>query len=339
MNDQIFARAYWVQEPGKGELVAMPLAEPKAGEVRICTLFSGISLGTERLVFAGDIPVSQYQAMRAPFQDGEFPGPVKFGYANIGQIEEGPKNLLGSLVFCLYPHQDHYVVSLDDVVPVPKTVPAARAVLAANMETAINGLWDAPPVIGGKIVVVGAGVVGCLMAYLVSRVPGVDVQLVDIDLRKAAVAEALGVRFVSVDSVVGEADLVIHASGAPEGLNTALRLAGFEATVLEMSWFGTQTVPLPLGESFHVKRVTLQSSQVGMVGVMQRARWNRGRRLALALDLLADDVFDHLFSGQSQFEDLPTTMERLALDPSGELCHRIIYPGADTHVPECKEVE
>ena len=333
------AWAYWVQEPGRSKLVPMSLAKPAEHEVRIRTLYSAISLGTERLVFSGAVPENQYESMRAPFQDGEFPGPVKYGYSNVGCVEAGPKELIGRVVFCLYPHQDNYVVPRDAVIPVPETVPATRAVLAANMEPAINGLWDVPAVGGSKGIVVGAGVLGCLMAYLVSKIPGGEVQLGDIDSAKASVAKAFGIQFAEPGLASGEADLVIHASGTSDGVAAAFQLAGFEATILEMSWFGTQTVPLPLGESFHVKRVTLQSSQVGVVGVMQRARWNRGRRLALALDLLADDVFDHLFSGQSHFEDLPATMERLALHPSGELCHRIIYPGADMHISACKEVE
>ena len=337
VNSQNDARAFWVQEPGKGELVAMQLPTPKTDEILVRTLFSAISLGTERLVFRGDVPVSQRLAMRAPFQDGHFPGPVKYGYSNVGKVEAGPRNLLGHIVFCLYPHQDRYVVSAKSAVPVPAEVPAARAVLAANMETAINGLWDAPPVIGSKVIVVGAGVVGCLMAYLAGRIPGVEVQLVDTNPEKRAVADALGVRFSGTNSVVGEADLVIHASGAPEGLNTALQFAGFEATVLEMSWFGARIVPLSLGESFHSKRITLRSSQVGAIGATQRPRWSKHRRLVLALELLADDALDCLLSGQSRFGDLPVTMERLAMEPSSELCHRIVYPGADADIFASKE--
>jgi len=337
VNSQNDARAFWVQEPGKGELVAMRLPAPKTDEILVRTLFSAISLGTERLVFRGDVPASQRLAMRAPFQDGHFPGPVKYGYSNVGKVEVGPKKLLGHIVFCLYPHQDRYVVPAESAVPVPAEVPAARAVLAANMETAINGFWDAPPAIGSKVIVVGAGVVGCLMAYLAGRIPGVEVQLVDTNPDKGAVADALGAQFAETNSVTGEADLVIHASGAPEGLNAALQFAGFEATVLEMSWFGAQTVPLSLGESFHSKRITLRSSQVGAVGATQRPRWSNRRRLALALDLLADDALDCLLSGQSRFGDLPVTMERLAIEPSSELCHRIVYPGADADIFASKE--
>jgi len=325
------AWAYWVQEPGRSKLVSMSLAKPAEHEVRIRTLYSAISLGTERLVFSGAVPESQYESMRAPFQDGEFPGPVKYGYSNVGRVEAGPKELIGRVVFCLYPHQDNYVVPQDAVVPVPETVPATRAVLAANMETAINGLWDVPPAVGSKVIVMGAGVLGCLMAYLVSKIPGVEVQLVDIDLAKASVAKAFGIQFAEPGLALGEADLVIHASGTSEGLATAFQLAGFEATILEMSWFGSHTVSLPLGESFHVKRLRLQSSQVGTLGATQRPRWDCRRRLILALDLLSDEMLDKLFSGQSDFENLPSTMEKLTLEPHGHLCHRIVYPGADVN--------
>ncbi len=217
MNNQNDAHAFWVQEPGKGELVAVQLPTPETGEILVRTLFSAISLGTERLIFRGDVPASQRVAMRAPFQDGNFPGPVKYGYSNVGKVEEGPRDLLGQTVFCLYPHQDRYVVSAKSVVPVPAGVPTPRAVLAANMETAINGFWDVPPVVGSKVIVVGAGVVGCLMAYLAGRIPGVEVQLVDTNPEKETVADELGVQFADAGSVAGEADLVVHASGAPEG--------------------------------------------------------------------------------------------------------------------------
>ncbi|MFO1351953.1 MAG: zinc-binding alcohol dehydrogenase [Gammaproteobacteria bacterium] len=318
--------AFWIIAPGVGEIRREPLAIPGPGEVRVRALYSGISRGTESLVFQGRVPRSQYQAMRAPFQAGVFPAPVKYGYANVGLIEDGPPGLGGHTVFCLYPHQSAYVVAADAVLPVPPAVPPARAILAANLETALNGLWDAAPRIGDRIAIVGAGTVGCLSAYLAARIPGCRVELIDIDPAKRQVAQALGVNFRLPDEASVDADLVIHASGDPQGLVTALRLAGFEATVLELSWFGDRSVGLPLGEAFHSKRLTLRSSQVGAVATAQRARWTHRRRLATALELLQDAAFDALISGESVFADLPQTMARLAAQPGGALCHRIVYP-------------
>jgi threonine dehydrogenase-like Zn-dependent dehydrogenase len=290
------------------------------------TLHSGISRGTELLVFRGEVPESEYERMRAPFQEGDFPAPLKYGYASVGVVEQGPPALLGRTVFCLYPHQTHYVVPAEAVHPLPEGLPPARAVLAANMETAVNALWDAAPHIGDRIAVVGAGVVGLLAAWLAGRMPGCEVEVVDTNPGRRAVAEQLGLSFASPQAARPDADLVIHASGKAEGLATALRLAAFEATVLEMSWYGRQAVALPLGEAFHSRRLTLRSSQVGHVAQSQRARWSHGRRLALALALLRDPALDALLTDAAPFDELPAVLARLAAGAPQTLCHRIDYP-------------
>jgi threonine dehydrogenase-like Zn-dependent dehydrogenase len=325
MTDGSRARAFWTVEPGHGEIRAAALRAPGPNEVLVRALKSGISRGTESLVFRGLVPASQHTAMRCPFQEGEFPGPVKYGYASVGRIESGPAELQGQRVFCLHPHQDRYVVPVDAVTLLPDAVSDARGVLAANMETAVNGLWDATPRLGDRVAVVGAGVVGCLVAALAARLPGARVELIDIDTRRASIAAKLGCAFAAPAQATDDADLVIHASGTAEGLATALGLAGFEATVLEMSWYGDRSVPVPLGEAFHSRRLTLRSSQVGAVATAQRARWSPRRRMALALDLLADPVFDGLLTGTSPFEELPATLARLANTPDGVLCHVITY--------------
>jgi threonine dehydrogenase-like Zn-dependent dehydrogenase len=325
VTEALEGRAFWVGAPGRGELRRAVLPSPGPEDVLVRALASGISRGTEALVFRGHVPQSQHAAMRCPFQEGDFPAPVKYGYASVGVVEAGPAGLRGRRVFCLHPHQDRYVVPADAVLPVPDPVPDARAVLAANMETAVNGLWDAAPRLGDRIAVVGAGVVGALMAALAARLPGAQVAIVDVDPAREALAAALGCRFARPEQAQGEADLVIHASGSGEGLATALRLAGFEATVLEMSWYGDRPVAAPLGESFHAKRLSLRSSQVGAVATARRARRSRRQRLALALELLADPVFDRLLTGSSGFADLPRTMARLADDPQGTLCHVVRY--------------
>jgi threonine dehydrogenase-like Zn-dependent dehydrogenase len=286
---------------------------------------SAISRGTETLVFRGEVPPSEWQRMRCPFQEGEFPAPVKYGYAVAGIVEDGPAEFCGRRVFCLHPHQDRFIVPQDAAFVIPDDVPDRRATLAANMETAINGLWDGVPGPGDQIAVVGAGVVGALVGALAARLPGTEVELIDIDPTRAALAGALGCRLVPPQQARGEADLVIHASGAPDGLATALTIAGFEATVLEMSWYGTRIVPLALGGAFHSRRLALRSSQVGAVPAGRRERWSRQRRLALALSLLRDPVFDQLLSGETDFDELPVLMPRLAASSAGVLCHTVRY--------------
>jgi len=321
------AQAFWTAGAMTGELRHATLPEPGDGEVRVRALYSGISRGSEALVFAGQVPESEYQRMRCPFQDGAFPFPVKYGYASVGLVEAGPPELQDQVVFCLYPHQDRYVVPADAVVPLPHDLSAKRAVLGANAETALNALWDAAPRVGDRIAVVGAGVVGVLVAALAARIPGTQVQLVDLDPKKETVARVLDVPFAMPDAAVGGCDLVVHATGKGAGLGTAIGLAGFEATVLELSWYGSGDVPAPLGGAFHSQRLTLRSSQVGAVSPARRARWTHRQRLAKALELLRDPMFGHLVSGESRFDELPQTMRTLAGDPpAGTLCHRIVYP-------------
>lgn len=290
-------------------------------------LHSGISRGTETLVFRGEVPVSEFDRMRAPHQAGDFPAPVKYGYNSVGLVEQGPPDLLGRTVFCLYPHQTHYVVPATAVHVLPSDVPPARAVLAANLETAINALWDAAPRLGDRIAIVGGGAVGLLVAWLAARLPGCQVQLVDTQVARRAIAQQLQVDFALPGDARPEADLVIHASGQSEGLATALNLAAFEATVIELSWYGERPVNVPLGGAFHARRLTLRSSQVGQVATAQRARWDYRRRFALALSLLNDPALDALITDAAPFAELPAVLARLSASRADTtLCHRIDYP-------------
>lgn len=273
----------------------------------------------------GRIPTSERERMRAPFQSGDFPGPVKYGYASVGRVEAGPRELLDRTVFVLYPHQTRYVVPAAAVHVIPDAVPPPRAVLAANLETAINAVWDAKPHVGDRVAIVGGGAVGCLTAWLAGRIGGCSVQLVDVNPCRAGIARALGVSFAEPDAATPDADVVIHASGAPSGLQLALRLAALEATVVELSWFGDQTVPLELGGAFHARRLTIVSSQVGRVATAQRARWDTRRRMQLALTLLADPSLDALVTDESDFDSLPAVMAGLAHQPGDTLCHRVRY--------------
>lgn len=322
---EMAARAFWLLRPGEGEIQPVEIRGPAAGEVLVRTLYSGVSRGTETLVFSGRVPPSQYDVMRAPFQEGEFVGPLKYGYLSVGVVEDGPSELVGRKVFCLYPHQTHYVVPVSAVTPVPDTVPPARAILAGTMETAVNALWDAGPLVGDRIAVVGAGMVGCCVAGVLAGFPGARVQLVDIDPGRAAVAAGIGVEFRTPEEAAGDCDLVVHASANPAGLARSLELLAPEGTVLELSWYGDRSVAVPLGEAFHSRRLTIRSSQVGTVSPAQQGRRGYAERLALALDLLRDPAFDALITGEHRFEDLPEVLPRLASGELSALCLRIVY--------------
>jgi len=319
------ARAFWIAKAGRGEIRTEPLPVATAGDVVVRALYSGISRGTEALVFQGRVPPAEFARMRAPFQAGEFPAPVKYGYASVGEIERGPRGLEGRRAFVLYPHQTKSVVPADAIHVLPPSVPASRAVLAANLETAVNGVWDAGIRPGDRVVVIGGGAVGCLAAWLAGQMPGCDVQLVDVNPKRADTARAFGVRFSGPMAVEGDADVVLHASGSADGLATALLVAGFEATIVELSWYGDRRVPVALGGSFHARRLTLTSSQVGHVAAAQRARWDTRRRMAFALSLLAHDELDVLITGESAFDDLPSAMATLSASPGDAICHRIRY--------------
>jgi threonine dehydrogenase-like Zn-dependent dehydrogenase len=319
------ALAFWLCEPGVGEIRPVPVPEPAVDEVLVRTKRSGVSRGTETLVFRGGVPPSEYDTMRAPFQDGDFPGPVKYGYLSVGVVDEGPRELRGRTVFCLYPHQTAYVVPAHAVALVPDGVPPARAVLAGTVETAVNALWDAAPLIGDRVAVVGAGMVGCCVARLLARVPGVHVTLVDVDAGRAEVAAALGVGFATPGDVAGDRDLVVHASGTSTGLQQSLQLLAADATVIELSWYGDNQVTIGLGAAFHSRRLAIRASQVGAVAAARRTRRTRADRMALALELLRDPAFDVLLTGSSPFPELPEVMARLATGELPALCHTITY--------------
>lgn len=319
------ALAFWVCAPGRGAIRPVPLPDRSPADVLVRTTHSAVSRGTETLVFRGQVPSDQYAAMRAPFQDGEFPGPVKYGYLNVGVVEQGPSALAGRTVFCLYPHQTSYVVPATAVAVVPDGVPPERAVLAGTVETAVNALWDARPLLGDRVSVVGAGMVGCCVARLLARIPGVDVELVDVVESRSEVAAALGVRFRLPAEAGGDRDLVFHTTTTGAGLQQSLSMLGPDGMVLDLSWYGDQTVELSLGGAFHSSRLAIRASQVGAVSVARRGRRSRSQRLALALDLLRDDGFDSIITGSSDFADLPEVMTALADGTLQALCHRIDY--------------
>jgi len=305
------ARALWYVAPGQAELRAATIGDRKPDEVLVRSLYSGLSRGTERLIFEGRVPESEWARMKAPAQEGEFPFPVKYGYSTVGEVEDGPAGLKGKKVFALYPHQERFILPADKVFVLPENVPAKRAVLAANMETALNILWDGNAQPADKIAIVGGGIVGALVAALASRLPGADVTLVDIDPAREKTAKAVGADFALPGQAPEDVDLVIHTTASAEGLTLALKLAGVEATIVEASWFGAGMVNVPLGDTFHSRRLRLVSSQVGNICASRAKRWDMRRRLEAAIRLLADDRLDALVGEEVPFAELPQQLSRL----------------------------
>jgi hypothetical protein len=320
------AQALWYVAPGQAEIREEMLTAPQPGEVRVRALFGALSRGTEALVLAGRVPESEFERMRAPFMGGRFPFPVKYGYATVGQIEEGPEKHLGRTVFALHPHQHHFNIPESAVVTLPQAVPPRRAVLAANMETALNAVWDAAVGPADRVAIVGAGAVGALVAFICSRLIGVEATLVDINEKRAELAQKLAVRFAKPEAARDDCDVVFHASGSAAGLGTALSLAGDEATVLELSWYGDAPVTVPLGGAFHSRRLRLISSQVGRIAVSHRSRWTHHHRLAAAVALLADPCLDALLAPEVGFSDLPRRLPEILDARNGVVCQLISYP-------------
>jgi threonine dehydrogenase-like Zn-dependent dehydrogenase len=289
------------------------------------TLWTGLSRGTERLVFNGLTSSPERERMRAPMQEGDFPYPVKYGYCAVGVVDAGPDALAGRTVFALHPHQNRFIAPANQLIVVPDPAPPRRAVLAANFETALNALWDAGVGPGDRIVVIGAGVVGLLITYLAAALPGTEVTVVDIDPARRAIAELLGAGFEKPLDAPDGADVVFHTSATAAGLACALACAGDEATICEVSWYGDTAVTAPLGLTFHSRRLTLISSQVGQVAPSHRPRWSHRRRLEKALGLLADERLDALFTQEVAFPDLPADLPRLLAPDAPGLATAVRY--------------
>lgn len=321
--------AFWIEQPGVGSLRHEQLPPVREGDVLVRTLYTGVSRGTEASVFGGHVPAGERERMRAPFQAGDFPGPVKYGYLNVGVVGSGPESLVGTTVFTLYPHQSAFVVPAGAVTPVPHDIPARRGVLAGAVETAINVLWDAAPMVGDRISVVGAGMIGCCVARLARGIPGVSVTLVDVDPARAVVADQIGVSFSDVAHAPPDRDIVINTSGSGSGLQLALETVVTDGTVIEASWYGDRPATLMLGADFHSRRLTIRSSQVGAVAPLRRGSRTTRERLVLALELLRDPAFDALLTGESSWRALPEVMASLADGSRNDLCHTIDWRDAE----------
>ncbi|MGC5585184.1 zinc-dependent alcohol dehydrogenase [Ornithinimicrobium sp. W1679] len=321
------ARAYWTVAPGRGEIRTETLPLPGPGEALVRATLSAVSRGTELLVHRGGVPDAVAERMRAPFQVGELPGPVKYGYLSVGVVEDGEAEWVGRRVFCLHPHQDRYVVPVTALTPLPDDLPDRRAVLLGTLETAVNALWDGRPLYGDRVAVVGGGMVGACVAALLGRMPLTRLELVEPDAQRRSLAAALGAVGVTPEEASGDCDLVFHASATSAGLQRSLELLGDEGEVVELSWYGDHPVTLGLGADFHARRLSVRASQVGRVSPHRAARHDHADRRQVAVRAAADERLDALLAGPTPLADLPPLMDRLA-DGAPGLCHLVSYDGS-----------
>lgn len=308
----------WIEAERHAALRTMALPVPRPGQAIVRARWSGISRGTERIVFEGCVPQSEHERMRCPHQEGSFSFPIKYGYALVGEREDALGRDTADTVFVLHPHQERICVDESALYPLPSGVPPRRAILAANMETALNAVWDAGVGPGDNVLVVGLGVIGLLTAYVSAQIIGTSVTAVDINPARAEVANRLGVRFAETAKAPTEQDVVFHASASAAGLALSLRCAGQDAKVAELSWYGERLVEVPFGTSFHSRRLKLISSQVGSMPPDRAPRWSHARRLRAALSLLAAPELDALITSEVAFAELPNQLPSiLAADGPG----------------------
>lgn len=310
------ARAIWYTGDGSG--VALRDANMGTGELLLKTVASGLSRGTERTVAQGMVPRSEWDRMALPTQEGSFALPIKYGYACVARIVQGPPDILNRLVFTMHPHQNLFRAHRDAVHVLPVDLPIRRATLAANMETALNAIWDAQVPNGAPVAVIGGGLIGCLVAYLANRIGKSDVTLIDKIGERAKTASELRVSFATATNRLSPCHTVFHTSGSEQGLKDAIHALDFEGQVVEMSWYGDREISVPLGGTFHAQRLSIRCSQVGHVAPSRRASTTYADRMRTAIGLLDDPALDVLLTHDIAFEnaerDLPL---RLAADADG----------------------
>jgi len=291
---------------------------PATGEVRIQTLFSGISHGSEMMVYRGEIPADLSLDATLPSLQGNFSFPIKYGYASTGRIidvGEGVNGLeAGDLVFAFNPHETCYTVPATVVIKLPEGLDPKHGIFAANVETALNALLDAAPRLGERAVIIGQGVVGLLITQLVRKAGASLIVTSDMYAKRRALSQKAGANLVvdpateSLDDRVYEmtggagADVVIEVSGEPRALNDAIKITAQEGRVVVVSWYGTKRADLALGSDFHRKRLTLRSSQVSNLDPSLAPRWTIARRRQLAASYLSELLLEELISNVVPFE-------------------------------------
>ena len=298
-------KSYWIDKKNKGYFKFGEISSINSNEIVVKTLFSGISYGTEKLVYSGKVPKSQRNLMKCPYQEGDFGNDIKYGYINVGKVVDGDKSYLGNNIFSLYPHQDFYKIPSNEALIIPNKIPLSRCLLIPNLETAINAVWDTLPSAGDRILVIGAGIVGLLTAYLINKIPGVNLFIVDKDPSKRKITKKLGIKFLDTIPKKFDARFIYECTGDHRILNSLKNNITVNSTICVLSWYGDKKSDIALGENFFSKRAKLIMSQVSKISPSRCDLTNQDRR-KIALEILdASNDLDHLIEKKYvKFNDL-----------------------------------
>ncbi|MEM9671559.1 MAG: zinc-binding alcohol dehydrogenase [Bacteroidota bacterium] len=315
--------ALWHLSERESSIRSQSLPPLKTDECLIESLFSLVSSGTETLVANGQVPAELQDSMQVPYMEGSFGFPLKYGYSLVGKVIEGSENLVDRYVHLLHPHQQHCVVKETDVTVIPEGIPPQRAVLASNLETALNAVWDSHLSAGDRVLVVGMGLIGSLVALLASQFPATQIRVAETDPTRQSLAREQG--FSLYDPSDTPFDVAFHSSGSSTGLQTAIDAVGYEGQVIELSWYGTRSAEVKLGGSFHQQRKQIISSQVSQLPAHRQARWDYRRRKQTVLDLLQDDGWDDFLTATVDFTDVPALFDQLRLGDRSQLSWTLRY--------------
>ncbi|MEN0004557.1 MAG: zinc-binding alcohol dehydrogenase [Bacteroidota bacterium] len=302
------SNALWHLSSSTSSLLSSAIPAPKEGQCLVKSEFSLISLGTERLVASGAVPVDLHQNMRVPYMEGSFELPVKYGYSLVGQVVTQGYPLSGKKVHLMHPHQSYCIVEAEALTLIPEKVPIRRAVLASNLETAVNAVWDSQVQIGDRVLVVGFGMIGALTALLLQQIAGVEVYIAERLPQRRALAQQLDFQLLAEET---DFDITFHTSSSSSGLQMAIDRLGYEGTSVELSWYGTKEVSMQLGASFHQQRKRLIASQVGQVPGSKQNRWDYRRRKQLVFQLLQQEKFDQLLTHEISLSEAPALFGKL----------------------------
>ena len=309
--DNYTAQSFWVNKKRgsiKKELLNQSLGND---ELLVKAYYSGISYGTEKIVHDSQVPANQYEFMRAPHQVGEFNKEVKYGYLSVGKVVVGPKSMMNKMVYTMFPHQSMYILKSSLATLIPSHIPYKRALLTANMETAINAMWDSQPSIGDNTYVIGAGIVGILMAYVLSSTFGIKVTVIDNNASKKKLCKFFNIDFENNINCIKDPDIIFECSGNASVLSDLINNSTLETKICILSWYGKQQSKIKMGENCFSRRLEIIFSQVGNITPIQSKKWDNLSRRALALKLLDNKKLDSLIDKQEiKLKELPNFFKK-----------------------------